>query len=145
VRVVPSENRGLKSPKVQECPSTGAATGRVCGLPRPKPSIPRSLPLVRREGRQDFILLTRRDPEMIERASQLRCDFIELLGVMCRSRRASSSPRGVLPGFVAANVKGPATLQTHRVRMNFNPGSLSSWSVCHSRSSGFFDAWPTMG
>src|SRR4029453_14070250 len=59
---------------------------------------------------------------------------------------ASSSPRGVLPGFVAVNERGPpATLQTHRVRMNFSPGSRSSWLVCHSRSSGFFDAWPTMG
>jgi plastocyanin len=35
---------------------------------------------VRGEGRQYFILLTRRDAEVIERASQLRCDFIELLG-----------------------------------------------------------------
>ena len=37
-------------------------------------------PLVRREGRQDFILLTLRDPEVIERASQLGRDLIELLG-----------------------------------------------------------------
>jgi hypothetical protein len=35
---------------------------------------------VRREGRQDFLLLTRRDPEVIERASQLRRDLVELLG-----------------------------------------------------------------
>jgi hypothetical protein len=35
---------------------------------------------VRREGRQDFILLARRDPEAIERASQLSRDLIELLG-----------------------------------------------------------------
>src|SRR5436190_17403280 len=65
---------------------------------------------------------------------------------MWRSRWASSSPRAVLPGFVAENEKGPpATLQTHNVRMNFSPGSLASWLVCHSRSSGFFDPWPTMG
>jgi hypothetical protein len=35
---------------------------------------------MRREGCQDFTLLTSRDPEVIERAPQLRCDFIELLG-----------------------------------------------------------------
>src|SRR4029453_10019922 len=65
---------------------------------------------------------------------------------MWRSRWASSSPRGVLPGFVAANVKGPpATLQTHRVRMNFRPGSLSSEFVDQSSSAGLFDPWPTAG
>src|SRR6476619_3750517 len=65
-------------------------------------------------------------------------------GVMWRSRWASSNPRGVLPGLVAANVNGPpATLQTHRVRMNFSPGSLASSSVLHSLSAGFFDPWPT--
>jgi hypothetical protein len=37
-------------------------------------------PLVRREGRHDFILLTRRDVEVIERACQLSHDLIELLG-----------------------------------------------------------------
>src|SRR5512132_2195430 len=65
---------------------------------------------------------------------------------MWRSRWASSSPRGVLPGFVAANEKGPpATSHTHSVRMNFSPGSLSTWLVLHSSSSGFFDPCPTMG
>src|SRR5436189_2876065 len=65
---------------------------------------------------------------------------------MRRSRWASSSPRGVLPGFVAANVKGPpATLQTHSVRMNFSPGSLSNELVDQSRSAGLLDPWPTAG
>ena len=63
-----------------DAPSTGAAIRMNAGSLRPKPSIPRSLPLVRREGRQHFILLTRRDPEVIERASQLSRDLIELLG-----------------------------------------------------------------
>src|SRR4029453_13339524 len=39
-----------------------------------------SFPLVSREGRQDFILFTRRYPEVIERASQLSRNLIELLG-----------------------------------------------------------------
>jgi hypothetical protein len=43
-------------------------------------------PLVRREGRQDLALLTSRDPEVIEGAPQLRCDFIDSSGAMCRSR-----------------------------------------------------------
>ena len=34
---------------------------------------------MRRERRQDFILLTRRDPEVIERASELGRDLVELL------------------------------------------------------------------
>src|SRR4029453_14070249 len=37
-------------------------------------------PFVRPEGCQDFILFTRRYPEVIERASQLSRDLIELLG-----------------------------------------------------------------
>src|SRR4029450_5110550 len=37
-------------------------------------------PLVRREGRQHFLLLTRRDREVIERASQFGRDLVELLG-----------------------------------------------------------------
>ena len=44
----------------------------------------------------------------------------------------------MLPGTVAVYSKGPpAMLQTHRVRMNFRPGSLPRLLVCHSRSSGF--------
>jgi hypothetical protein len=35
---------------------------------------------MRREGRQDFILFSRRNPEVIERASQLSRDLVELLG-----------------------------------------------------------------
>src|SRR5262249_35355859 len=37
-------------------------------------------PLVRREGRQDFILLTRSDSEVIEGPPQLRRDLVELPG-----------------------------------------------------------------
>ena len=45
------------------------------------------------------------------------------------------------PGTVAEYSKGPpATLQTHRVRMNFRPGSLPRLLVCHSRSSGLADS-----
>src|SRR6185295_8620661 len=48
--------------------------------------------------------------------------------------------------FVAEYWKGPpATLQTHSVRMNFRPGSLPRFLVCHSRRAGFSDLWPTMG
>src|SRR5262245_59560297 len=36
-------------------------------------------------------------------------------------------------------------LQTHSVRMNLRPGSLPRFLVCHSRSCGFLDFWPTMG
>src|SRR5262245_49143811 len=49
-------------------------------------------------------------------------------------------------GLVASNRKGPPeTLQTHSVRMNLRPGNLPRLLVCHSRSCGFFDVWPTMG
>jgi len=29
--------------------------------------------------------------------------------------------------------------------MNFRPGSLARLSVCHSRSCGFSEVWPTIG
>jgi len=52
----------------------------------------------------------------------------------------------VVPGLVAVNVKGPPEmLQTHSVRMNLRPGSRSRLLVCHSRSWGFSDFWPTIG
>ena len=61
------------------------------------------------------------------------------------SRWASSRPSGVAPGLVAVNRKGPPeTLQTHSVRMNLSPGSLCRFLVCHSRSCGFLDFWPTI-
>ena len=45
-------------------------------------------------------------------------------GAIWNSRCASSSPRTVLPGSVGVYWNGPpATLHTHRVRMNFRPGS----------------------
>ena len=67
-------------------------------------------------------------------------------GEIFSSRWATSKPTGVLPGFVAAYRKGPpATLQTHSVRINFRPGSLVRFLVCHSWRAGFFDPWPTMG
>ena len=49
-------------------------------------------------------------------------------------------------GLGGRNWKGPPeTLQTHSVRMNLRPGSLPRFLVCHSRSCGFLDFWPTMG
>src|SRR6478672_4034104 len=36
-------------------------------------------------------------------------------------------------------------LQTQSVRMNLRPGNLPRFLVCHSRSCGFFDFWPTTG
>src|SRR6185312_6118148 len=67
-------------------------------------------------------------------------------GEMRRLRWASSRPSGVLPGLVAVYWKGPPEmLQTHSVRMNLRPGSLPRFLVCHSRSWGFLDFWPTMG
>src|SRR5262249_6680925 len=67
-------------------------------------------------------------------------------GEMRRARWASSRPSGVLPGLVAVNWKGPPeTLQTQSVRMNLRPGNLPRFLVCHSRSCGFLDFWPTMG
>ena len=51
-----------------------------------------------------------------------------------------------LPGLVAVNWNGPPEpLQTHSVRMNLRPGSLFRFFVCHSRSCGFLDFWPTTG
>src|SRR5262245_17790838 len=35
--------------------------------------------------------------------------------------------------------------QTQRVRMNFRPGSRPRLFVCHSRSWGFSEFWPTIG
>jgi len=58
-------------------------------------------PFVGREGRQNFLLLTRRDPEVIECASQLSRDLIELLRGDVEVAMVSSGPREVLPGFVA--------------------------------------------
>ena len=55
------------------------------------------LPLVRREGRQDFILLTRRDPEVIERASQLRRNLVELLGGDVEVAMGLLQPEGCFP------------------------------------------------
>src|SRR5262249_56430394 len=44
-------------------------------------------------------------------------DFVELRGEIFKSRCASSSPRGVRPGFVAAYFWGPPAMsQTQRVR-----------------------------
>jgi hypothetical protein len=55
--------------------------------------------------------------------------------------RASSSPIGVMPGVVRKYSKGPpATLQTHKVRMNFKPGSLPNCLVCRSRKVRFLEA-----
>jgi hypothetical protein len=88
------------------------------------------------EGCQDFGLLVLRYFKEIQCPSKFRC----------HSRWASSRPSGVWPGLVAVNWKGPPeTLQTHRVRMNLRPGSLPRFLVCHSRSLGFLDFWPTMG
>src|SRR5262245_55882468 len=67
-------------------------------------------------------------------------------GEIRRFRWASSRPSGVVPGLVAVYWKGPPEmLQTHSVRMNLRPGSLARFLVCHSRSCGFLDFWPTMG
>jgi len=67
-------------------------------------------------------------------------------GEIFSSRWATSKPIGVLPGLVAVYWKGPpATLQTHRVRINLRPGSLPRLLVCHSRRAGFSDLWPTIG
>ncbi len=51
-----------------------------------------------------------------------------------------------LAGLGGRNLKGPpVTSQTHSVRMNFSPGSLSKFLVCHSCNCGFLDFWPTRG
>src|SRR5262245_42962659 len=98
------------------------------------------------EGCQDFGLLLLRDLCEVQGPSEFRCDLIEFCGEIWRFRWASSRPSGVLPGLVASNWKGPPeTLQTHSVRMNLSPGSLFRFLVCHSRSCGFLDFWPTMG
>ena len=52
----------------------------------------------------------------------------------------------MLPGTVGVYWKGPPeTLHTQSVRMNFRPGSLPRFWVCHSRRAGFFDSRPTIG
>jgi NAD(P)-dependent dehydrogenase (short-subunit alcohol dehydrogenase family) len=98
------------------------------------------------EGCQDFGLLALRDLEEVQGPSEFRCNLIEFgrgdpevpVGLLQAERRRA--------GLVAVNWKGPPeTLQTHSVRMNLRPGSLSRFLVCHSRSFGFLDFWPTMG
>jgi hypothetical protein len=95
------------------------------------------------EGCQDFGLLALRDLDEVQGPSEFRCDLIEFCG---GDPEVSVGPSGVVPGLVAVNWKGPPeTLQTHSVRMNLRPGSLPRFLVCHSRSCGFLDFWPTMG
>jgi hypothetical protein len=85
-------------------------------------------PLVRRKGRQDFVFLTRRDPEVVERASQLGCNLVKLLGRDVELAMGFFQPQGGAPGFVATNERSPpATLQTHSVRMN------SALAACPAR------------
>jgi hypothetical protein len=145
--IQPPNDHGLPE-GVQECPSSTRAANtddhaRLSG--RSHRSLGH-LPLVRREGRQDFILLPRGDLEVIERAPQLGGDLIELLGRDVELAVGLFQPEGGAPRLRGSEREGsPATLQTHSVRMNFSPGSLSSSSICHSRSAGFFDAWPTIG
>jgi hypothetical protein len=99
------------------------------------------------KGCQDFGLLAFRDLGEVQRPSKFGCDLIEFgrrdpefpMGLL-------QAPTGVLPGLVAVNWKGPPeTLQTHSVRMNLRPGNLFRFLVCHSRSCGFLDFWPTTG
>jgi hypothetical protein len=101
------------------------------------------LSFVSGEGCQDFCFLGFRDFEKVQGPSEFRRDFIEL------SRgdpEVPSRPRGVLPGLVAVNLKGPPeTSQTQSVRMNLRPGSLPRFLVCHFRSCGFLDFLPTIG
>src|SRR6476660_3771574 len=67
-------------------------------------------------------------------------------GEIRRFRWASSRPSGVAPGLVAVNLYGPPeTSQTQSVRINLRPGSRPRFLVCHSRSCGFLDFWPTIG
>ncbi len=78
---------------------------------------------------------------MIERPSQLSRDLIELFGGDVEVTMGLFQPEGGAPRLRSGKRQGPpATLQSHNVRMNFSPGSRSSWLVCHSRSSGFLDA-----
>jgi hypothetical protein len=83
---------------------------------------------------------------VIERASKLRRNLIELVGSdvefavgLLQTERGAARFRG-------RDEKGPpATLQAQSVRMNFSPGSLASELVCHLPSAALFDARPTIG
>jgi hypothetical protein len=99
------EQHAVRRERAEMAPRRGLTSGWMPGSSGRSHRTLGHFPFVRCECRQDFILLTRRDPDVIECASQLSRDLIELFGVMWRSRCASSSPRGVLPGFVAANDK----------------------------------------
>jgi hypothetical protein len=86
-------------------------------LRSPRPCVRRTPP--------ELLLSPARDPlkESSVRASSAATSS-NSAGEIFSSRCASSKPSGVLPGFVAAYCWGPpATLQTHRVRMNLRPGS----------------------
>jgi hypothetical protein len=60
------------------------------------------------------------------------------MGLLQANRRLTGLGGGELEG-------PPETLQTHSVRMNLRPGNLFRFLVCHSRSCGFLDFWPTTG
>jgi hypothetical protein len=62
---------------------------------------------VRREGRQDFILLSRRDAEVIERTSQFSRDLIELLGGDVEVAMGLFQPEGGAPWLRGSERKGP--------------------------------------
>src|SRR5947207_199359 len=140
--------RSFRSSRQRAADNSATAVARLSGTYGGSAALGarRHLVFVGSEGFQDFGLLALRDLEMIQGPSEFRCDFVELWGEIRRLRWASSRPSGVAPGLVAANLKGPpATSQTHSVRMNLRPGSLSRLFVCHSRSCGFLDFRPTTG
>jgi hypothetical protein len=102
--------------------------------------------LVGGEGCQDFGLLALRDLGKVQAPSELCGDRIKFCGGDAEVAMGLLKAERRLAGLGGRDWKGPPeTLQTQSVRMNLRPGNLPRFLVCHSRSCGFLDFWPTMG
>jgi hypothetical protein len=84
--------------------------------------------------------------ELVEGPANHGGDLIELLGPDLELPMGLFEAESVPPGCTTVYWKGPPeTSQAHSVRMNFRPGRRPRLLVCHARSWGFCDCWPTIG
>jgi hypothetical protein len=97
-------------------------------------------------GCQDFTLLGLRHLEKVKGPPELRCDLIELCGRdpevavgLLKAERCRAGLGGREMERPTRNVADPQ--RSHELEA----GSLPRFLVCHCRSCGFLDFWPTMG
>src|SRR5215211_3149475 len=95
---------------------------------------------------QNLLLLLLGHFEEVKRSPKFSRHFVELGGRDLQFAMGFFQAERSTAWFRTCILLGPpATLQTHRVRMNLSPGSLPRLLVCHSRRSGFSEFWPTIG